>query len=209
MGGGVRLESENVKEALFQYRVFYWGKSMITLKPLPKRVMPKLFAKRVRGGGFCATDEPFVSCDFCGHIFDYHFDRYCPRCLDRVQQVKDLLHEQYRQEKLRRLERFLAEAVIPKTEYAFSITSIEPVFEIAVRELFAQRAKDLGYEILESRNSFPDYVLRHEKGIIRAEVELTSSNFKLHRHDPQGCDLIICWKHDWNDCPLAVLALEN
>jgi len=28
-------------------------------------------------------------------------------------------------------------------------------------------------------------------------------------HDVDGCDLIVCWSHNWPDCPLEVLALEN
>jgi hypothetical protein len=27
-------------------------------------------------------------------------------------------------------------------------------------------------------------------------------------HDPKGCDLIVCWEHNWPECPLEVLELR-
>jgi len=38
---------------------------------------------------------------------------------------------------------------------------------------------------------------------------LRSSDFKAHKHPVNGCDLIICWEHDWKDCPLEVLELKK
>ena len=35
-----------------------------------------------------------------------------------------------------------------------------------------------------------------------------SSNFQRHGHDPEGCDLIVCYEHDWETCPVPVLALK-
>jgi hypothetical protein len=42
---------------------------------------------------------------------------------------------------------------------------------------------------------------------VRIEFEFTSSRFRDHGHDPARCDLIVCWKHDWPDCPLEVIEL--
>jgi hypothetical protein len=38
-----------------------------------------------------------------------------------------------------------------------------------------------------------------------------SRKFLDHRHDPAGCDLIVCWKHTWTRCPenLEVLELSS
>jgi hypothetical protein len=30
-----------------------------------------------------------------------------------------------------------------------------------------------------------------------------------HLHPIEGCDLIICWKHNWPQCPLEVLELQK
>jgi hypothetical protein len=44
---------------------------------------------------------------------------------------------------------------------------------------------------------------------ITIEFELKSSNFKAHGHDPTLCDLIVCWLHDWPDCPIEVIELKS
>jgi hypothetical protein len=28
-------------------------------------------------------------------------------------------------------------------------------------------------------------------------------------HDPSKCDLIVCWRHNWPECPLEVLELRK
>jgi hypothetical protein len=44
---------------------------------------------------------------------------------------------------------------------------------------------------------------------VRIEFEYRSRNFAAHRHDPGGCDPIVCWVHDWPDCPIEVLELRQ
>ena len=46
---------------------------------------------------------------------------------------------------------------------------------------------------------------------VRIEFEYESRHFHEHGHDTAGCDLIICWGHNWPDCPekLAVIALDE
>ena len=43
---------------------------------------------------------------------------------------------------------------------------------------------------------------------VRIEFEFRSRSFREHGHDAAGCDVIVCWEHDWADCPLEVLALR-
>ncbi|MBN1830440.1 MAG: winged helix-turn-helix domain-containing protein, partial [Deltaproteobacteria bacterium] len=82
----------------------------------------------------------------------------------------------------------------------------EPINEQGVILLFAALCHDLGFMIEAIRSAFPDALLRRRnpKGTwnsCRAEFEFKSSSFKSHKHDPKLCDLIICWDHDWPDCP--------
>jgi hypothetical protein len=54
-------------------------------------------------------------------------------------------------------------------------------------------------ELDEVREQFPDCLAwRVEedgtRSLIRIEFELYASNFRVHGHDPNGCDLIICWE---------------
>ena len=52
------------------------------------------------------------------------------------------------------------------------------------------------------------YLDKQAKKEITIEFELYSSNFVKHKHDPDKCDLIICWKHDWMECPKNIDILE-
>ena len=44
---------------------------------------------------------------------------------------------------------------------------------------------------------------------VRIEFEYRSSNFRSAGHDPRGGDLIVCWLHNWTDCPLEVVELRS
>jgi hypothetical protein len=34
------------------------------------------------------------------------------------------------------------------------------------------------------------------------------SIFKLHGHDPKKCDVIVCWVHNWPECPKHIEVIE-
>ena len=89
------------------------------------------------------------------------------------------------------------------------LPSFVPKTELSVREVFAQRARRLGYRIIESRIAFPDYLLERDGERLFAEAEFRTSNFLRHRHDPAGCDLIVVWDHDLPAMPLTVLELRT
>ena len=44
---------------------------------------------------------------------------------------------------------------------------------------------------------------------VRVEFEYRSRNFFYHGHDAAGCEVIVCWQHDWPDCPIEVLELRR
>jgi hypothetical protein len=43
---------------------------------------------------------------------------------------------------------------------------------------------------------------------VKAEVEVFSRSFQEHQHDPKGCDMIICWVHNWPECPEWIEVIE-
>ena len=92
---------------------------------------------------------------------------------------------------------------------AVSTFSFVPKLEISVRELFAQEAARLGYRIVESRASFPDYVLERSGKRLFAEAEFRSSDFLRHHHDFTRCDLLVVWEHDLPYLPVPVLELQS
>jgi rubrerythrin len=86
-----------------------------------------------------------------------------------------------------------------------------PENEQGVVALFAQNALLLGYEIHKIQIRYPDALLRKvENGhVIRAEFEYRAANFKAHGHNPDECDLIVCWENNWPDSPVEVLAMAD
>lgn len=69
---------------------------------------------------------------------------------------------------------------------------------------------DEPFSIDECREAFPDCTaIRSRDGRkLRIEFELLSANFHEHGHDPEGCDMIVCWKHNWPSCPERLEVLE-
>ena len=43
---------------------------------------------------------------------------------------------------------------------------------------------------------------------VKIELENDSRSFAEHGHDPKGCDMIVCWRHNWKACPKEVMVLE-
>jgi hypothetical protein len=43
---------------------------------------------------------------------------------------------------------------------------------------------------------------------VRIEFEYRSRNFPQDRHDPSGCDWIVCWIHDWPAVPSRLRVVE-
>lgn len=91
-----------------------------------------------------------------------------------------------------------------------------PVNEQGVVYLFGMVSRELGFLIESVRTAYPDCEgIRQLDGEgtrwqrVRIEFEYKSSNFKEHGHDPEYCDLIVCWIHDWQDAPIEVLELRK
>ena len=89
----------------------------------------------------------------------------------------------------------------------------EPVNEQGVVLLFGMLAKELGFLIEGVQTEFPDCEAKRQIGPerwqrVNIEFEFESRNFRDHRHAVQGCDLIVCWRHNWPDCPENIEVLE-
>jgi hypothetical protein len=89
----------------------------------------------------------------------------------------------------------------------------EPVNEMGVLVLFAMLSRQLGFILDSVQAAFPDLLARMEVQPgrwqpVRIEVEYLSSSFRRHGHDARQCDLIVCWRHDWKNCPPNLQVLE-
>lgn len=90
-----------------------------------------------------------------------------------------------------------------------------PLNEQGVVYLFALISKDLGFTVEAIGQGFPDCEAMRQIDSsgkwqrLDIEFEYKSSNFKQHGHSVEGCDLIVCWIHDWKECPLEVIELRE
>lgn len=88
-----------------------------------------------------------------------------------------------------------------------------PMNELGVVFLFGMVAAGLGFQVEALQGKFPDCEAKREvaKGKwqrSRIEFEYESKNFHLHGHDPKGCDVIVCWRHNWKGCPEELEVIE-
>ena len=88
-----------------------------------------------------------------------------------------------------------------------------PINEMGVVFLFGMMAWHLGLMVTKIQQEFPDVeVMREvESGKwerIPGEIEYESRNFLIHGHDPEGCEMLICWVHNWPECPEWIEVVE-
>jgi hypothetical protein len=89
-----------------------------------------------------------------------------------------------------------------------------PMNEAGVIYLFGTMAERLGYVVTRIQKEFPDceamrLVDKDRWQRVLIEFELESRNFVKHLHDVNGCDLIVCWEHNWPECPIEVVELRK
>jgi hypothetical protein len=91
-----------------------------------------------------------------------------------------------------------------------------PINEQGVVFMFGMVALDLGYMVEGVGTGFPDCEAKrcvaaagNKWERVWIEFEFRSRTFRDHGHDPAGCDLIVCWEHNWPECPVEVLELRS
>lgn len=89
----------------------------------------------------------------------------------------------------------------------------EPVNEQGVVFLFGMVAKELGYMVEAVQGAYPDCEAKRQITAsnwqrVRIEFEYESRNFRDHGHPEHGCDVIVCWRHNWPDCPACLEVVE-
>jgi hypothetical protein len=94
------------------------------------------------------------------------------------------------------------------------VLSHAPTNESGVIFLFGTVAKELGFVVRRIQTEFPDCeaMWEVEPGRwqhVRIEFEYESRNFLSHYHPVTGCELIVCWNHNWKNCPIEVLELST
>jgi hypothetical protein len=88
-----------------------------------------------------------------------------------------------------------------------------PMNEAGVVYLFGMMAASLGFVATHIQTGFPDCeamweILPGKWQRVRIEFEYESRNFLKHLHEVKDCDVIVCWVHNWPECPLEVVELR-
>jgi len=89
-----------------------------------------------------------------------------------------------------------------------------PINENGVIYLFGMVSHELGFMVEAVHAAFPDCEAKRHIGEnryqrVRIKFEFKSSNFLSQGYDLAGADMIVCWIHDWHDCPIEVLELKS
>lgn len=88
-----------------------------------------------------------------------------------------------------------------------------PTNEQGVVFLFGKIAHEFGMYVELIRTGYPDCIAKRYIGKdswedVKIEFEFKSSDFLKHKHNPDEVDIIVCWEHDWQDCPKSIEILE-
>src|SRR5262249_40342271 len=89
----------------------------------------------------------------------------------------------------------------------------EPTCEGGVMFAFGLVAEKLGFAVERIQPGFPDCEAMREVAVnkwqrVKIEFELASRNFREHKHPRRGCDIIVCWAHNWPECPEQIEVIE-
>ena len=112
------------------------------------------------------------------------------------------------------------DSIAPRTKYGpflnFRGLQHAPINEQGVVFLFGIVAFDLGYVVEGIGTGYPDCEAKRSIGRdgdvwerVRIEFEYKSRHFRDHGHDPIATDVLVCWEHNWPDCPIEVLELRG
>ncbi|MDD3474366.1 MAG: hypothetical protein PHP08_00500 [Candidatus Dojkabacteria bacterium] len=99
-----------------------------------------------------------------------------------------------------------------KMKITDNLYEMEMLFIIGV--MWSEISQNLGLVSITEINphKFPDIVaLRKRNNItskVNIEIERTSYDFLIHEHPIDKCDMIICWNHNWIECPEYIEVVE-
>lgn len=97
----------------------------------------------------------------------------------------------------------------------FSSIRYAPLEKMGVVFLFSMMASELGFAVESVSPDFPDCEgkrcvdLENDRWEhTRIQIEFRSSDLQNREWNEGDCDILVCWIHDWEDCPIEVLELR-
>jgi hypothetical protein len=128
--------------------------------------------------------------------------------------------------------KFIPQTIKPKTikkprllgeSLNFRGLRFAPTNKEGVIYLFGMISHELGFIIESFMAGFPDAEGKRCLSLdddgttaqggkweqVKINFEYKSSDFKIHDHDADQCDIIVCWVHNWENCPIEILELKS
>jgi hypothetical protein len=101
----------------------------------------------------------------------------------------------------------------PGIKIDFKSLSRTPTNELGVVYLFGVLYDVFDFKIERIQAGFPDCIARREiedkkYEKLRIEFEFRSKSFRAHKHDETKIDIIVCWQHNWDNCPEEIEIVE-
>lgn len=95
----------------------------------------------------------------------------------------------------------------------FKSLACAPVNELGVVYLFGVLHDTFDFKIESIQSGYPDCIARRKVAKnrweeVRIEFEYDSKSFLVHRHNPDVVDVIVCWTHNWKECPKKIEVIE-
>jgi len=95
----------------------------------------------------------------------------------------------------------------------FKSLSCAPINEQGVVYLFGVLHEVFDFKVELIQTGFPDCIARrkidkNKYEELKIEFEFESSSFVKHKHNPNEIDIIICWEHNWKECPKHIEVIE-
>jgi len=163
-----------------------------------------------RKEGFCSVNcknefNPILCKDVnCGRIIKRKIKRYCGYCSIECFRKNDL--ELYIKQGLK-----LPFGYIRGKELKRYGMMYEPTTEDEVIVLFSKIHERLGFTFIKiARKAYPDCIcIDKNNNEIKIEFEYNSCSFKSHLGKENECNLVVCWEHDFIECPIKVISLKE
>lgn len=93
--------------------------------------------------------------------------------------------------------------------HAEKIDPFVPTNEMGVVFMFGMVADRIGWRMAYLDGKYPDGIIVNKSGQkVKIEFEYDASSFIYHGHDPEFCDVVVCWNHD-RQLSKPVLALSK
>jgi len=108
------------------------------------------------------------------------------------------------------MKNYLTRLILIEELKMINIDNIIRAYEYEVVSWIIEHCKDLGFEKIIEKNDrkVPDLVMLRDGKKVRVEVEMYSSSFLKHKHNPDDADEVLCVVND-KEIPVKTIVIKQ